>query len=88
MPPREHAVSGLRLSEIPFQIKLTGSADSVTRLLQLLPLRGDELKAAGLAQPADKTALFIDRLMLKKQSPEKPDELRLWLRAVGFVLRE
>ena len=36
----------------------------------------------------DKAPLFIDRLIVRKQSPDKPDEVRVWLRAVGFVLRE
>jgi hypothetical protein len=37
---------------------------------------------------ADKTPLFIDRLIVKKQSPDKVDEVRLWLQATGFVFRE
>ena len=38
--------------------------------------------------PPDKPALFIDRLIIKKQAPEKPDEVRVWMRLIGFVLRE
>ena len=38
--------------------------------------------------PADKPPLFVDRLVVQKQSPDKPDEVHVWLRAVGFVLRE
>jgi len=79
----------LLLTEIPLQIELTGSSTSVLKLLQNLPLRADEMRAAGLTNaPPDKAPLFIDRLVLKKQSPENPDEVRLSLRAVGFVLRE
>jgi hypothetical protein len=38
--------------------------------------------------PPEKPALFIDRLVIKKQSPDKPDEVRVWMRLVGFVLRD
>ena len=43
-----------------------------------------EIKAASLpASVTNKPALFIDRIVLRKQSPEKLDEVRLTLRAVG-----
>ncbi len=79
----------LQQVELPLQVEFTSSAVSAARLLQCLPLRADEIRAAGLVEaPADKPALFIDRLILQKQSPDKPDEVHVWLRAVGFVLRE
>ena len=78
-----------RLAEIPLQLELTGAAASVAKLLQSLPLRADEIRAAGLPDaPPDKPVLLVDRLIVQKQSPEKPDEVRVWLRATGFVLRE
>ena len=47
------------------------------------------MRASGMpeARP-DKAPLFIDGLILKKQAPDKPDEVRVTLRAVGFVLRD
>ncbi len=76
-------------AQLPVQIELTGSLPSVARFLQTLPLRAGEIQAAGLPEaPTNKPALFIDRLVLKKQTPEKPDDVRLSLRAVGFVFRE
>ena len=78
-----------RLAEIPLHLEFTGSATSADKLLQCLPLRADEIRAAGLPEaPADKPVLFIDRLVVQKQSADKPDEVHVWLRAVGFVLRE
>lgn len=75
--------------ELPVQIELTGPIQSVAQFLQTLPLRAGEIQAAGLpAAPTNKPALFIDRFVLRKQSPDKPDEVRLALRAVGFVFRE
>ncbi len=78
-----------QLAEIPLQVEFTASAASAASFLLSLPLRADEIRAAGLPQaPADKPALFVDRLLVQKQSPDKPDEVHVWLRAVGFVLRE
>jgi hypothetical protein len=77
------------ITEIPLQLEVTGSGISVLKLLQNLPLRADEMRKAGFADPrADKVPLFIDRLILRKQSPEKPDEVRVSLRAVGYVIRD
>lgn len=79
----------LILDQIPIQMEFTGPAQSVLNLLQSLPLRAPELKAVGLPEsPPDKLPLFIDRFIIKKQSPEKPDEMRVWLRVIGFILRE
>lgn len=86
MPPTNGTPT---LAELPVQVELSGPAPSVVRFLQTLPLRGEELIAAGQTNaPADKPALFIERLVLRKQSPERRDEVRATLRAVGFVVRE
>jgi hypothetical protein len=77
------------LAEIPVRIELTAPASAIAALLQSLPLRADEMKPAGLPEAlAQKPALFIDRLTLRKQSPDKPDEVQASLRVVGFVFRE
>jgi len=78
-----------RWAEIPVQVEFTASAENAARLIQSLPLRGTELRGAGLPDaPAEKEPLLLERLIIRKQSPEKLDEVRVWLRAVGFVLRE
>jgi hypothetical protein len=78
-----------RLAEIPVQLEFTGFATNAEKLLQCLPLRADEIRAAGLPEAtADKPLLFIDRLVVQKQSADKLDEVHVWLRAVGYVLRE
>ena len=78
-----------KLSQIFLQVEFTGPVQNVAKVIQSLPLRGEELRGAGLVDaPPDKPALFIDRLMIKKQAPEKPDEVRVWMRLIGFVLRE
>jgi hypothetical protein len=83
------ANSNERLAEIPVQLEFTGYATNAEKLLQCLPLRADEIRAAGLPEATtNKPVLFIDRLVVQKQSSEKLDEVHVWLRAVGFVLRE
>lgn len=78
-----------RLVELPFDLEFSGSASNALQLLQSLPLRSDELRAGGWTNaPAQKPALFIDRVLLKKQSSDKLDDVRVSLRAVGFVYRE
>lgn len=78
-----------RWAQIPVQFEFTASGDNALKVIQSLPLRAEEIKAAGLPEaPAEKAPMFIDRLILRKESPEKLDEVRVWLRAVGFVLRE
>lgn len=79
----------LALDEIPILLEVTGPAASVMNLVRSLPLRASELSAAGLPPSTpDKPPLFVDRFIVKKQDPEKPDEVRAWLRVVGFVLRQ
>lgn len=78
-----------RLAEIPLQIEFTASAANAIRFLQCLPLQAEEIRAAGLPEAlTNKPLLFIERLVVRKQSPDKPDEVRLSLRAIGFALRE
>jgi hypothetical protein len=78
-----------RLTEIPIQIEFSASATNTAALLQALPLRPEEIRAAGLPEATpDKRSLFLEHLVLKKQSPDKPDELRVALRVLGFVMRE
>jgi len=77
------------LAEIPLRLELTAPAPALAAWLETLPLRADEMKPARLPEArADKPAVFLDRLMLRKQSPDKPDEIRAAVRIVGFILRE
>jgi hypothetical protein len=78
-----------RLAQIPLQLEVVGPVANVLRLIQSLPLRGEELRAAGFTNaPPGKLPLLLDRLIIKKQSPDKPDEIRVALRVVGFVFQE
>ncbi len=78
-----------RWAEIAVQVEFSAPADNAARVLRSLPLRAEEIKAAGLPQAApQKLPLFIDRFIMRKETPEKLDEVRVWVRAVGFLLRE
>jgi hypothetical protein len=81
--------TSIAVVEIPLQLEITGSAASVLKLFQNLPLRGDEMRQRGFtdARP-DKAPLFVDRFIMRKQAPDKPDELRVSLRVLGYMLRE
>jgi hypothetical protein len=84
----EMPTTGPLLSELPVNIELSGSAANVAKFLQTIPLRTAEIEAQNLpAVPANKPALFIDQMVLLKQSPEKLDEVRLTVRVVGYVFR-
>ncbi len=77
------------LDEIPVRIELVGSMEAISRLLLCLPLRAEELKPFGLPESfPTRPALFIDRLMVRKQAPEKADEVGVELRVCGFVYRD
>jgi hypothetical protein len=85
-PPTEEP---LPLLEVPVHMEFTAPMPRARLFLASIPLRAEEIKTAGLpAAATDKPAMFVDRLLVSKQYREKPDEVRVWLRAVGFARRE
>ena len=76
-----------RWEEVPLQLEFTSAAENVLRLLLALPARREATNAAP-AGATERAPLFIERLIIRKQSPEKADEVRVWLRVIGFALRE
>ncbi|HEY5911875.1 MAG TPA: hypothetical protein VJA21_14830 [Verrucomicrobiae bacterium] len=76
-------------AEIALQLEFTAAADNAVHVVQSLPLTAEEIRAAGLPAPErQKAPLFIDRFIIRKETPDKLDEVRVWVRATGFVLRE
>ena len=74
------------LDEIVVRLEAVGSFPALSRLLLSLPLRQAELKSLGLPSAvAAKPAMFIDRILLRKNPPEVQDELYLDLRISAFV---
>jgi hypothetical protein len=78
-----------RWVEIPIELEFTAPAASATCFVQSLPRRAEEIHAAQLPDaPAEKSPLLIENLIIRKQTPEQPEEVRVWLRAIGFVKRD
>ncbi len=78
-----------RWDEVPIQLEFTAPADNVLRMLQGLPAPVQvQTTNAVPDMPQEGAPLFIERLIIRKQSPEKSDEVRVWLRVLGFALRE
>ncbi len=75
-----------RWSKIPLELEFTAPAENALKFLQSLPLKPAEIHAAGLfeARPG-KVPLLIEHLVIKKQNPEKLDEVRVWLQVAGFI---
>lgn len=75
--------------ELSVSLQLTGSSAAVSQFLACLPLRAQEAAKLGLPEiPKAKPDLFIDRVVIRKETPEKPDVVRLDLRFTGLVYRE
>jgi hypothetical protein len=87
LPVRTHSGREGRdtpLAECPMRMELAGSAASLMTFLSSLPLRTNELAAAGLKEVPGKTQpLFVDRLILKN-SPAALNESMLEVVVTGF----
>lgn len=71
---------------ISLRVELVSAMPAAENFLAAMPLRSEELKAAGLPESLPgKPALFLDRVLLRKQTPEKPDDLSLDVVISGFV---
>ena len=85
-PYRTAAGTEVYWAEIPVRIELIAPMESAANFLLALPLVTEEMKTAGLpdCRPG-KPALFLDKLMLRKQTSEKPSEVNLDAVVCGFV---
>ncbi len=75
-----------RLADVPVQIELVGNGSAVQKFLEAIPLRTDEIQSRGLPEAAPgKPAYFIDRLIIRKESRDKFDEVRVRAIIRSFV---
>jgi hypothetical protein len=93
LPPIQLHTSGTdpqdSLAEIPVRIQLTGPTPAISRFLESLPLRAEEIKARGLPEAlTNKPALFLEQVFLRKEGRDKTEDVRLELGACGFIQRE
>ena len=83
-PPAEPG----RWLEVPVEVEFSAPAAAVHDVLRSLPLRAEELAAAGFPPGApDQSPLLIDRVVLRKESADQLDQVRAWVRVLGFVRR-
>ncbi|MEK7685290.1 MAG: hypothetical protein AAB466_07710 [Verrucomicrobiota bacterium] len=76
------------LEEIPLHLELSGPMNVISKFLLSLPLRAEEIKVHSLPEAAPaKPAMFLDRFLLRKQSPDKAEEVSLTVRVCGFIYR-
>ncbi len=74
--------------ELSVTMEVTGTSPAITRFLLCLALKPEEAKAMGLPVVAgNKPALFVDRILMRKHSLEKPDSVKLDLRITALVFR-
>ena len=88
LPVQSHRapVGETALEAISVRVELVGPMESISNFLLALPLRAEEMKAAGLPELLPgKPALFLDQLILRKQTPEKPAEVNLDMVVCGFI---
>lgn len=67
-------------------LEFVAPMNSATRFLLAIPLRGDELRPLGLHESlATKPSLFLNQLLLRKASVERPDEVHVQVVISGFA---
>lgn len=93
LPVQEHLAGGdqqrVRLSELPMQIKVRGSMESVYRFLAGLALFPEELEVLKIPKELSASPLMLPaRLLLRKSSAANPNEVTLDLRASAFLSLE
>lgn len=74
--------------ELSITLEVTGNSPALTRFLLCLALRPEEGKALALpALGGNKPTLFLDRLLMRRNSVEKPDSIKMELRITAVVFR-
>ncbi len=76
------------LSEVPILFEFTGAVSNVLNLLKSLPLRTEEVRASGLPGAVERPPVYIDRIIMRKERPEKVDQVRVLVRLAAFVYQE
>jgi len=72
--------------ELPVTLQLAGQTPAIARFLASLPARAEDPREGELPPVADgKPALFIERILIRRINPEKPDDIRLEIRFTGIT---
>lgn len=84
---RKDSVGDGLLEELPMRIELFGPTPAVAQFVTSLPLRGEDLNLVGLdTLLTNKPVFFAGRILARKHSPERPEDVLLELTVSGWVV--
>lgn len=68
------------------EVRFVCDSGSLSRLLLMLPLRSEEIqKGLTIDYPPNKPSLYVDQILIQKNSPERPARVAVWMKTVGFI---
>lgn len=68
------------------EVQFVCESGSLFRLLLMLPLRSEEIqKELEIDYPPNKPSLYVDQILVQKNSPERPSLIAVWMKTVGFI---
>lgn len=69
------------------EVDIACSSSHLTRLLLMLPSRTEEIKQKlNIDYPVNKPSLYVDQILIRKNSKENPTRVSVWMKVVGFIL--
>ena len=67
-------------------VDITCTSAHLSRLLLMLPRRSDEIsRDLNIDYPPNKPSLYVDQILVRKNSPQKPTMVSVWMKVVGFI---
>ncbi len=77
------------LASCRMEMEMVCRSGQLWRLLYMLPMTSDEIRKSLEREdfPDHKPAIFVERILIRKNSDANPDQVRAWIRTVGFYLR-
>lgn len=68
------------------EVRFVCESGSLFRLLIMLPLRAEEIqKELAIDFPPNKPSLYVDQILIQKNSTERPTRVAVWMKIVGFI---
>ncbi|MCS1410847.1 MAG: hypothetical protein M2R45_04042 [Verrucomicrobia subdivision 3 bacterium] len=75
------------LTPVISEVKFSCNSARLARLLLMLPLHSGEInQRLALDYPPHKPSLYVDQILIQKDSPERTSNVTVWMKTVGFVL--
>ena len=84
--PSANAGQLLPLIPVVSEVRFVCESGSLFRLLLMLPLRAEEIqKKLAIDYPPNKPSLYVDQILIQKNSTERPARVAVWMKIVGFI---